>query len=402
MTTTFVSLIIAGMNFFSGVMIARILLPEERGLLGSIIFFVPMISFFFIAGLQESSNYYISKFQKHKKVLIKSSIVLSHKLGLLALGISIIFQMIYFRDLNDLVYISAILFSLQGFFGLASTVMLECDLGNYNFSKYNKTRLIAYSIYLIGVLILFLQDIDKEWQLFWLVLLNMLLIMTTYIYRIMSFYNIVKTVHASRRVEKVLLFHGFKFHYSNLLSFFNKNIDKFIIMKFISLEMFGYYLIAWNFLYTISSLVGSSLTSIAMPHLRRSENIVKSSIKYIIYSSLLTALTVVLVGIFSYYSISVLYSKNYQYSETLSLYLMLPVFFILIKDLTYKVFKSNNLLKIPFYAEVIFIVSFTSLMFGFATTEIINFIWIFTASLAITFLYLFKKVFDLKRFVTNV
>ncbi len=392
LATTFTSLVIAGMNFFSGIMIARILLPEERGLLASIIFFVPIISFFFISGIQESVNYYISKYQKHKNILIKSSIVLSHKLAFLALIVSIIFQILYFKDLNTLIYISAIIFSIQAFVGLSSTVMLECDLGNYNFAKYNKTRLISYGIYLFGVLILFIQDIDKNWQLFWLVLLNLLLILSTYIYRINSFFKVIKSTKSSLKIEKILLFHGFKFHYSNLLSFLNKQIDKFIIMKFISLETFGYYLIAWNLLYTISSMVSSSLTSIAMPYLRRSKDIVSSSIKYILYSSILTVIIVVLVGLFSHYTISILYSENYKYSETLVLYLMLPVGFVLIKDLVYKVFKSNNMLSVPFKAEIIFIFVFIVLMFSVQSNQIISFIFIFTFSLFTTLLYLFYHI----------
>ncbi|MDY0314366.1 MAG: oligosaccharide flippase family protein [Arcobacteraceae bacterium] len=395
--TTFTSLIIAGMNFLSGIMIARMLLPEDRGLLGSIIFFVPIISFFFISGLQESANYYISKFQKHKEKLIKSSVVMSHKLGALALLLSLIFQAVYFSDLDTLVYISAIIFSLQAFVGLSSTVMLECDLGNFNFAKYNKTRLISYGVYILGVGLLFVQNIDKNWELFWLILLNFLLILSTYIYRINSFMKIIVSTATSQKLEKVLFFHGLKFHYSNLLSFLNKQADKFIVMKFISLEMFGYYLVAWNFLYTISSLVSSSLASIAMPHLRRSKDIVKSSIKYVVYSSILTLATVLVVGIFSYYSIALLYSENYKFSETLSLYLMLPVFFILIKDLMYKVFKSNNMTKKPLYAEILFIGMFSILIFVFGSSDIYTFIWVFTASLGLACVYLFYGMYIMKK-----
>ena len=395
--TTFTSLIVAGMNFLSGIMIARMLLPEERGLLGSIIFFVPIISFFFISGLQESANYYISKFQKYKERLVKSSVVMSHKLGSLALLLSLIFQAIYFSDLNTLVYISTLIFSLQAFVGLSSTVMLECDLGNFNFSKYNKTRLISYGIYVLGVGFLFIQTIDKNWELFWLVLLNFLLILSTYIYRIKSFMKIIVSTTSSKKLEKVLFFHGLKFHYSNLLSFLNKQADKFIVMKFISLEMFGYYLVAWNFLYTISSLVSSSLASIAMPHLRRSKDIVNSSIKYVLYSVILTLVTVLVIGVFSYYSIALLYSENYKFSETLSLYLMLPVFFILIKDLMYKVFKSNNMTKKPLYAEILFIGMFSILMFVFGSSDIYTFIWVFTISLGLACGYLFFEIYKMKK-----
>ena len=401
-STAFTNLLIAGINFTSGILVARMLTPEDRGLLASIMFFLPIITILFTFGIQESTTYLVSKYRNNNKLISTTSIILAHKLGILSVIISLVFQTIYFSTLSSLLYLGAIIFSLQSFVSLCSTVMLACDLGNYNFKNYNNTRLVSYLFYLTGIIFLFFVDfINLDLKIFLLIILNFLFIVVLYLQRLKIFWSVLQKYRPNKKIEKKLIFMGLKFHTSNVVLFINKQFDKYIIMTFFSLNVFGLYLIAWNFLYVITNLVSGTLTTIAMPYLSRSKDFYNDSFKYLFYSSLLSLITVLIIGFISYNFISLIYGIKYIESESLAAYLMLAVYISVIKEILFKIFKSHKIYDIPLKSELLFLTIFIIMIFGlklfFGFNNIYNFIFIFSLSLVVSFFYLIINFYLLRR-----
>lgn len=228
--------------FASTFITARYLGPEGRGHLSLINFYIASVTNFFIFGIFQSVSFYFAKSHNRKLLQYFSQIIFLFSFLALVTFIAITFgfkaELLPNID-NKILLISAINIPLIFFISLFDNIFISSD----NTKKYNLTMAIN-SVSMILFLVIFV--ISGQMQLFGAVLSNVLSSAIALSISAVQYLTIRKYFF-SKPVK--LNFHQFsvfslKNHTSNLINFFDLQLDIFIVNFFLGPLNVGLYSVA--------------------------------------------------------------------------------------------------------------------------------------------------------------
>ncbi|MBL4940752.1 MAG: oligosaccharide flippase family protein [Colwellia sp.] len=255
--TVFQSIIVSAvtviLGFIYSVLLARFLGPENRGIYGSILMIVALISSFSQFGLAQGYVYQTRMAQRNGfQLLIHSTVLIS----LSALIIAFITKVFLLPN------------ELTGFFFIITLLSLVTSINSYfqNASQVEK-KLYFYNTIkaftpLVNILLLagyYLHEPNIPLQAF----INIILVSTLFSLLILS-YNLLLKEKNSRIITPLKLIniskYSLKIYGTSLLGIFINNIDKIIILNVGTMKEFGLYGVAFG----LSRLIGIIPETISM------------------------------------------------------------------------------------------------------------------------------------------
>jgi len=251
------------LNVVSGILTARFLGPEGKGELTALLLWPGLISAVGSLGLFEAITYFTGKETKGKiGSIFSNSILASVAQSILLIGIG---YLILPRLMNkydaDAVHMSrALLIFIP--INLLALYINSIFQGKLLIKYYNRTRLLVYLVYVIGIVLL---SVTGRLSIYSCALVWILANLTTLSFEFIWIWRL-GYIHWS--VDLPLLYrminYGVKAYIGNLSSILNIRLDQLILAIVVSPALFGFYVVA----FTISggaSLVSGAVASIALP-----------------------------------------------------------------------------------------------------------------------------------------
>ncbi len=258
-------LIVVG--FVSSIIATRLIGPEGRGILATIVTIAGVAEQFGNFGLHASNTYYVSKERDLLPYLTAHSLMVS---GFTFIVTTLIISILKvwgnsFQDVSTLILLIG-LASIP--FGLSSTLMSNLLLGIGKIAPYNISQIFPKVFYLIGLIVLALLGY---------VSVETLLVMSLCggILSFMWVYNAIRKELSDKLKISFTIFrehlkYGFKAYLAALFAFLVIRSDILLIQHYVGFEATGYYSIAFtltNFIYlaptVISTILFPRLTSMA-------------------------------------------------------------------------------------------------------------------------------------------
>lgn len=317
----------------TSILVARLLGPENKGILTSIVLIPTFLTMIGNVGISISNVFYIAKNNKKTIIAFSNSLIASLILSIILFPIGILIVHIFKEKWFTGIPFKYIILSFSLLpLGLLKNYVIsilrgfnKIELSNYvNFSmnlSYFILILLLYKIYLvhiISVLIIF-------------VLSNIIAV-------IVSLYNLNKCIKLKIQLTKVNIIefkknflYGFRGYLSNIFSFLNYRIDMFLIMKFLNPAMLGIYSVAVTIAEKIW-LLPNVISYVLFPHIAiyKDKKMTPLLSRWIfIVMVIISALLVIVLKPL----IILVYSKAYQYSYTPFIYLLPGIIFLSIGKL---------------------------------------------------------------------
>jgi len=258
------SIFIALSGIASGSILARLLGPEERGELTAIILWAPLIAALFLAGIHESANYYTARsntIKKSKQITISVlwlSIILSF-IGLIFGSVIFLFSPV--NKFNETTVTLSLIYLIYVPIYIISTSLLGVDQGKQYFKAYNLTRILQPFSYLIGIGVLYINNIINLTNLVILLLItsSFPLFIRVYSYRWALF--IKPTLYYS----SAIFYQGLKYHSAFIVFMVSSQLDRIILVSIANFNDVGIYTVAYSLMYAATNLIGSTFQTIIFP-----------------------------------------------------------------------------------------------------------------------------------------
>jgi len=301
------------LGIFTSILIARILGPENKGILSLTILLPTLLITLLNFGIEPSTIYYIGKGKYDNRKIYGNTLII----GVFISGISILFALIiifYFKDLflkevpSKYLFISLGLIPLMMFHGFLNKILL----GLQKIRKYSLISVLknVFFLFLIifSLIILKLGVIEAILARILSYLFSVILICLM-LHKIIGSakYNIDKSY-----IKDVSLY-GIKTHAANILAFLNYRLDMFLVNAFLSPIFVGYYSISVSIAEQLW-LISSSASLILFVRVasekddKRLKEFTPVVSRNVLFMSVIGALTFFLI---SKWMISFLYSKSY-------------------------------------------------------------------------------------------
>ena len=399
------SIFVYGLNFISGVLTARMLLPEGRGLLAEITYYVPIISYILSLSLREVAIYFSSEIDDTKRNdYIVSLLLCSIFLSLLSLIISLVFQLLYFNNFRGLLFLSSFVYSIQAPMLIISDTLLGFDLGLGNIKRYNLVRFVASMIYTSGIVFLYFINIvksfSKEMLIFGVIISILFQAFSTLFLRVCFFRKFFKSLPCIINnfseyflYLKSIVYKSLKFHASSLPYFFTKQIDKLFVIQLFSPKLVGFYIVTWNLIFTIMSLFFASVSSVTIPYVRKGGNFRQLLVRLMYGGSFLCFISVFIIK----HLVQFIYGIEYKPVENLLPVVSIFVFFLLFRGIQTSILKAIKKETIAIMIEIgilaFLIALLISLKVSIITLSIYELIYIFILINMISSIFLVSYLF---------
>lgn len=251
-------LLIVFLGLISGVIIARILGPEGRGLFAVAAAVTGTGIQFANLGLHASNTYYVAKDVQMLPVLYKNTINVSLIIGM---GGALLAGLVFFF-FPDLVKIDGFLLVLALIwipFGLLFYLLQNLLIGIHEVRLYNKLATINSSLSIALILIFYLLGFISVESVYGCSFLSIIVVNVL----ILSFFNnALKNrgkIKSSFKVFKENLKYGIRSYFSAFCGFLIFTVDIFMVNYYLGAEKTGYYSIAvglTNIIYILPQTVG--------------------------------------------------------------------------------------------------------------------------------------------------
>lgn len=283
------------LNIFSGIIIARILLPQGRGELTAIMLWPSLIATIGNFGIIEALSYYTAKNDLyHNKTLLSTCLIVITILSLI-LATSGYFILPFLLTEYSPTTLSIgrfylILYIPLNFFTLSFAFTI---LGRLRLLEYNIVRVFLYVVNVIGLFILIILGKVSLSGIIWFAILantsTLFLSMFIVISNGWLFWN------PDIMVLKKLLTYGISAHLGSVANYLNSRLDQLLIAAFFIPSTLGIYVVA----VTISggvSLCSGTIAVVAFPQISNLQSLEEKEIafgrymRFTIYFSFLIAL----------------------------------------------------------------------------------------------------------------
>jgi enterobacterial common antigen flippase len=143
---------ILGINLATGVITARGLGADGRGIQAALLIWPSLLAFLATLGIPSSITYNLKKYPEKKASLITTSIILSAVFGVIGMGVGILFIPIWLHKYPDEVILNAQLFMLFSPIVLVSLTLTSILESRYDFSFSNVSKYVPGLMTLLALL----------------------------------------------------------------------------------------------------------------------------------------------------------------------------------------------------------------------------------------------------------
>ena len=262
-STTLMTLFVSFGGMITGILINRVLGPENRGLLTTITFWQPLIAIFVTFGVHESLSYFVGRFPKSPRSaqLISTQFYISAFLS--AIGLLIGFPFIYFfvadrvGELSSLSYLYLAYIPIYIF----STNFQGVFLGQQNYRLFNLFRFLQMGSYLIGVIFLFTIDSTEINKYVGLFLISQVIALLPLIKPIAK-YGLQKVELKSIQLT---FKKGLSFYLPFILGIYSTQWDMLFVVKQLSFTEIGLYQAAYTIANSSALIIAVTFQYLVFP-----------------------------------------------------------------------------------------------------------------------------------------
>ncbi len=336
-------------GLISSILVARILGPEGRGILGVATAIAGIGIQFGNFGIHSANTYFLSKDQKILPQIIGNSFVVVTFIAGISFIICVI--LIFFPEISPieskyLLAFVALYIPVQVYNMLQQNFFIAIN----EVKKYNILEVlnsVGYPVFII--IVSFIATITPEIAML-LTLFSCCIVIvvgTKLIYK-----RITYRVSFNRLLLKQCLPYGLKSYISCLLSYLVLRVDVLMLNNFLGNYETGLYTLAVN-LADMVNMVAVSVSMLLFPKMAAMEDRVEKRIFLIKVLKVMALVMLVLVGLsyaFSGFAIDLLYGKEYHESIGVFRILIIGIFFWALCSILFNYFASGNNLMINILA----------------------------------------------------
>ena len=321
--TYFANVAILLLSIFTGVLLARLLMPEGRGALAAILYWPHLIAGFCCLSINEAITYRICQPHVNMDKISSTAFWMSIGMGLILI---IIFYPLIPLAMGDKRADISHLSQLYSLFFFPSTILimnlLSLDQGKLNFARFNVLRILQPLSYLLAIIYVW---VFFEVTVKTVVVATLFSVIFTAFLRLSIVKNIFNHLPSFEETKKSLAI-GLKFHFTNMSMFLGNEIDKLMIIMLSDNTKLGYYMVAFTVSSTGIGTIIQTFTSIIFPHIaQRSRGDDQNTliIKSLKYASIIMILCNGLLIICIPVLLPILFGSAYQPSIILSIILLI-------------------------------------------------------------------------------
>ncbi len=330
--TTFTSVFMLILNLGTGIITARVLGPEGKGILRTLIVWPTLFSQIAILGANEAYIYLKNTDIPRKE--LESSVFFTVITSSFIFGF-VTLIVIYLVAHGKYAYTMLIPLLSMLYLPVANLVQTALSImqEELNFIKYNLLRLSLPAIYLV-LLLSDLRHLTPQRCFFYLILSNAALLLLSYnTFQNISFFNVKRSI-----IRKILNF-GIKTQLTNIMSSFSQQVDQAILSVIAPSSALGIYSVAAS-IGKIGFLAPNAAQIVLYPLFSKGK--VTGWKKYFLYLSLLNATLFGALIVTIKPLVLLLFGKPFAPSAGLSLILFLAAFPISLINVAVAHFKAKG------------------------------------------------------------
>ncbi|NIO21042.1 MAG: oligosaccharide flippase family protein [Candidatus Aenigmarchaeota archaeon] len=249
-------------GFITGILTARLLLPEGRGALAAVLYWPQIIAGIGLLSIHEAVTYRVGRDPDRRRKIVSSALWLALFLSII-LSISGYLTIPWLLGLKrqELWSISRFYVLLYVPFNFVILTLFALDHGLMRFSQYNIFRLSVPLLYLSGILLLWFTGHVSVGMVVFVNLLSTVIVALVRMF--MSGTELFMKPDFSeiwRLVKDALSFHG-----AAILVIAASQIDKFVVLKLWDNEFLGIYIVGLTVASSGLNMVGSTFHIVLFP-----------------------------------------------------------------------------------------------------------------------------------------
>lgn len=249
----------------TGVITARLLEADGRGLLAALMFWPNLIAGIGIIGLPTALTYYVAQNTVDERKLVDSALVVALLLSTVVAGVgAVLVSLLFGTGDKDLLW-HAIIYTVALIpFNLMALTLTAADQGRQRFGHYNAARLLPQGIYLVGLAGFLAAGEITVVTALWLSWLGTF---ATAVYKLFAVTQERRLGRPDWYSMKSLLSLGGRFHSANVISLLGQQADRMLVLGLWSNAIAGHYAVAYSLANAPLSVLMMAFNSILYPRL---------------------------------------------------------------------------------------------------------------------------------------
>jgi O-antigen/teichoic acid export membrane protein len=356
--TFLTNIIILSCGIATGILSARLLLPDGRGALAAVLFWPHLVAGIGILSVNEAITYHASLPDIHLRGLRAASFWLAVALSCLTVLICFfLLPTLLGRDRAEYVYFAKIYLIIFVPASFIAMNLLAVDQGRLNFRLYNLLRVIHPFFYLAGILFFWYIGEVSVRSIACAALTG--IVLSAVIRTIISSRDLLIRPDFNR--GRQVLYMGVRFHITNLLMFAGTEIDKLVIILMLDNVSLGLYVSAMTVASTGLGLITQTFNTVLFPHIaRNAEREHKRSlvIRSLRYSVVLLFVFQTFLAIISPAIVPIVFGKAFVEAVPIAVVLTLTFMLKGIKNIMVYSLRGMDRTRAASLAEVVVVVTF--------------------------------------------
>jgi O-antigen/teichoic acid export membrane protein len=300
------------LNLITGILLARLLLPEGRGILAVILYWSHFFAGYGGLSLNEATAYRASLFQTHADVVRATSFWLAILIATVIIFCGYpLLPILLGEERSQWVTLSQFYLVLFVPATLIATNLLGVDQGCQNFAWFNLLRILDPLVYLIAILSMSTLNEVTVTSMTYATLAGILV--SAILRTLLSAKSLLTTWPKWNEAKKLLVI-GSRFHFSNLLLYTSTEIDRFIIILLADDYSLGLYIVALTVANGGFGVITQAFTTLLFPKVSAATEKTEQRrliIKSLQFSSLLLVMSNLFLAIITPWLIPLLFGHSY-------------------------------------------------------------------------------------------
>jgi enterobacterial common antigen flippase len=316
------NVLIVAAGIVTGVLAARVLLPEGRGLLAAVLFWPQLIAGIGIFSLNEAITLRVAQGRLREESFLSSAMTLLFVFAAVAVVVG------YFAlpsllgpERSEWAQTAQVYLALFVPLNFVALVLLSIDQAQLRFTAFNALRLVVPAIYLVVLVVLWIAGQLSVESAIWANLAATLL--ATMIR--LSMASDLRMHTPSLSEIKSLLTCAAAFQSTTLVAALTMQMDQAFVISFLANEQVGLYAVALTVAASGLSMIGLAFHSLLFPHIATRTNLEEKKAllgKGIRYSMLASCLAGMVLAVLSPWLITGLFGASFGAATEIAVFLL--------------------------------------------------------------------------------
>lgn len=389
------------LGIITGILTARTLGAEGRGLFAEFVFWPQLISSVLILGLNDATAYFTAKYTRNGQIISKSAIYLSGISVVISIVATLIFS--HFKVDEEYLFLFLAYSFVYYLFFYVSNILLSYNQGKLDFLKFNLFKLISPITYLVVLSFFYVVD---ELNLKSALISHILSIILASTLRIFISKNVINARVSLSKI-KLVAKKAIEFFFTNFMMIASQNIDKLVLFLFFTSIDAGEYVVAGTIPNAILAIVALSIQVVAFPNIANQKTRVlrvKTAKQWAVLTFFGNILICTILYNLSPYLIRFFYGDEFNNSIYISQLLIIAVFLQVIRFSFIYILRGLGEINLGLYSEMLYVFIFSIFFFYFEVerlevlpkvliiSNVVLMVFIFSIVLLNKFYDRFKKI----------